>query len=76
MPKITEMWAFISEDHPDDEGIISMHTIQGWMPLVGADQARIESFRSLVEDIARQRKIKVKLVRFSVREDIEEIGSG
>lgn len=76
MPKITEISAFIAEDTgPDDEGITASWAGpgQGWMPLVGADQARIASLRPLAQQLADSQGKPIKLVRFSVREVIEVI---
>jgi hypothetical protein len=72
MPKITEMWAFISEDKDaEDEGIISAHVGMGWMPLIGADEARIRSLLPLALEIQRQTGKKVKLVKFTQRSDLQ-----
>lgn len=75
MPKITEMFAFIAEDKgPNDEGVVGMNRGSYWMPLVGADMKRAASLRSIAEGIARATGKKVKLVHFTNREDMEEIG--
>lgn len=75
MPKIDEMYAFVVEDSgPDDEGIIGMNTKGGWMPLVGADMARIESLRPIARDIAHQLGKPVKLLHFDNRMELEVIG--
>lgn len=52
MPRIEEMYAFVTEDSgPDDEGIVGMSTESGWMPLVGADMARVESLKPIARNI-------------------------
>ena len=80
MPKITEMYAFIVEDSgPEDEGVIGIQSPPGddgktiWLPLVGADMARVESLRPIARGIGRQVGKKVTLVHFSNREDLEVI---
>lgn len=74
MPKIKEILAYISEDKgPNDEGIISTPTPMGWMPLVCADDARAKSYEPLAREIAKQTGKKVKLVRFSTREDLLDL---
>lgn len=74
MPKITEMFAFIAEDEgPDDEGIIGMPMGDMVMPLVGADMERVDSLRPLAKDVGLLMGKKVKLIRFSVREDLEDV---
>ena len=74
MPRITEMFAFISEDKgPDDEGVVGMSAGQWMLPLVGADMDRVDSLRPYALDIAGKTGKKIKLVRFTNREDLEEI---
>lgn len=71
MPKIEEMYAFVAEDSgPDDEGIVGINTATGWMPLVGADMARVESLKPIAKGIAAQTGKKIKLVHFTNREDL------
>ena len=66
MPKITEMFAFICEDKgPNDEKVVA---------LVGTDMARVNSLKSYALDIAKKTGKKVKLIHFTNREDLEEIG--
>jgi len=76
MPKITEMWAYISEENgPDDEGVVAM-AIGGddrWIPFVGADEERMRSLKPQAEMTATITGRKVKLVKFSTREEIEVI---
>lgn len=74
MPKITEMYAFIAEDTgPDDEGVIGFTTSTGWIPMVGADMKRVDSLRPIATSIARDLGKRVKLIRFTNREELEEI---
>jgi hypothetical protein len=71
MPKITEMFVFITEDSgPEDEGIIGMNTGSGWMPLVGADMARVESLKTIAKNIGAMTGKSVKLIHFTQREDL------
>ncbi len=81
MPKITEMFAFIVEDKsPDDEGVIAFESRSQttgeslWLPLVGADMARVESLRRFAVGIGRQLGKKVRLCKFDNRQEIEVIG--
>ena len=80
MPRIEEMYAFIVEDTgPDDEGVIAIQSPPGndgtilWLPLVGADMARVNSLRPTAVGIARQLGKPLKLVHFSNRQDLEII---
>ncbi len=71
MPKIDEMYAFVVEDSgPDDEGILGFMTNGGWMPMVGADMARVESLKPMARDMATSLGKRVKILKFTKREDI------
>ena len=75
MPKITEMYAFIAEDKgPDDEGVVGLSVGNWLLPLVGADMARVNSLKPYALDIAQKTGKKIKLVHFTHRQELEEIG--
>lgn len=79
MPKIEVMYAYISHEKgdPDDEGVTAF--LQGpalmrqWMPMVGADEARMASLKVMAQGIANTTGQKITLVKFSVRTDLETI---
>ena len=73
MPKITEMYAFIAEEGPEDEGIVAMKVGNTFMPLVGADMDRVESLRPIAVNMANIYKTKITLAKFTTRTDLEEI---
>ncbi len=74
MPRIEEMYAFVAEDSgPDDEGIVGMNTGSGWMPLVGADMARIESLKPIARTIASETGTRIKLLHFTHREELGDV---
>lgn len=73
MPLITEMFAFVVEESPGEEGIPAVHTERGWMPLVGADMTRVDSIRGHAQRVADESGLDVRLVRFSVIEEVEII---
>ncbi len=73
MPKITEMYAFIAEDGPEDEGIVAMMVGDGWMPMVGGDMARMESLKPIAEKIAGIHGQKIIIAKFTNRVHIEDI---
>jgi len=71
MPRIEEIYAFVAEDSgPEDEGIVGMNTGDGWMPLVGADMARVESLKPIARGIAAATGKKIKILRFTQREEL------
>jgi hypothetical protein len=72
--RIKDLHAFIAVDPTDDsEGIVGIRDplTKTNEPLIGADQDRIESHRPYVAEIAKATGQPIKLVRFSVREDVE-----
>ena len=77
LEKITEIYVFASVD-TGGEGIIGQTVHMGgrdvFMPFVCADKARMEDLKPLAKEIARNAKRKVKLIRLSVREELEEYG--
>ena len=73
MPKITELYAFIAEEGPEDEGIVAMTVGDMLMPMVGTDMDRVESLRPIAENIARIYSQKIILAKFTIRTDLEEI---
>lgn len=76
MPRISEMYAFVSEDDgPEDEGVVAFldPTTGAWMPLIGADIHRVDSLRKMAQRISTATKKPIHLVRFLVREDMELI---
>ena len=75
MPKIDRILAYIAEDAgPDDEGIAAFWTQGGWVPLVGADMARMASLRPAAEMVSRDTGKRLRLVEFSTRQELEVVG--
>ena len=72
LPKIEVMYAFIATEECG-EGICAAQTSIGWMPLVGADMARVDSLRKLAQQIATKTGRTIRLCKFSVREELESI---
>jgi hypothetical protein len=73
--KITTLTAYISVDKDGEEGVLgaSLPGTDMFMPLIGADHARIVSYKPLAEQIAKASGMRVVLAQFSVRTDLEEI---
>jgi hypothetical protein len=71
---IDQMYAFVQTDPKDQtEGVIGFHTGQGWMPMVGADMDRVEYLRPMAQKIADATDTEIRLIRFTLREEIEVI---
>ena len=70
MPKIDELFAFIVEDSgPDDEGVAAQLIENVWLPMIGADLARVESLKPAARGIGLLLLFKVFLERYSVYYD-------
>lgn len=70
---IEEMFAFVVRDDDGTEGVIGAYMQTGWMPLVGADMARVESLIPAAQRVSTQINKPVHLVKFSVREELRTI---
>jgi len=70
--KIETLWAYVSENEKDDEGICGYQDprTQQWLPLIAADKERLQLLRPFAHQIAKVTKKKIKLVKFHSREDI------
>jgi hypothetical protein len=73
LPRIDHLWAFLSVDE-GGEGVIGAPLARSSLsiPMVAADEARLDSLIPLAKKISDQLNIKVRLVKFTVREEIEE----
>lgn len=75
LEKITEVYVFVSVD-VGGEGVIGMemniNNKPTFMPFVCADLDRVRSLRPIVLDMVQQTGQKMKLIKLSVREEIEE----
>lgn len=66
--RITQLWAVLSVDPADgSEGVIAFRN----HPLIASDEYRLESLRRVIPLAVAGLPAIVKLVRFSVREDLE-----
>lgn len=73
--RINEIFAYTTIDPEDDvEGIISAEAPgMGLVPLVGADIERMLSYKPVAQAAADVTGQKIKLVRFTSRQEIEEL---
>jgi hypothetical protein len=73
MPRIDAIWAFLSVDERDgNEGVMAATMGINLVPLIAADEKRLASLRPLAQNMAERFGMKVRLVKFHVREVIEE----
>jgi hypothetical protein len=72
--RLSTLTAFVAVDPADDsEGIVAANIGGMQMPLIGADDERVMQLRPYAEAAVRLSGQPVKLVRFTVREDIDTI---
>lgn len=69
---ISELWAWLAGP-VEDEGVVAVTHGELVIPLVGADRERIESYRGEVEQLRRNTGAQIRLVRWGVREVLEEL---
>jgi hypothetical protein len=72
--RIDELYAFVSSDETG-EGVVAgpLFGPGSLAPLIAADKDRLRSLIPFAEYIAVTRKIKIKLIRLTTREEITEI---
>jgi hypothetical protein len=70
--KIDGLWAWIATEDDGQEGVLGQATRIGWLPLIGADKDRIESYRDIAQGIAYL-GTHVQLVQFTTRTDLETL---
>jgi hypothetical protein len=76
MPQIESIWAFVSIDPVDgNEGVCAAPLSGVLLPMIAADEARLEMLIPMAELIVKHTGIKVKLVKFTTREEVHEYGS-
>jgi hypothetical protein len=74
MPQtIDALYAWVATEPSGDEGVCSMQLGAVHMPLIGADMDRVKSLREHAELVRQATGYPVRLVRFSRREDLEEL---
>jgi len=71
--RIKNIHAYTAIGDDNEEGIIGEQIDGTFMPFICADEARAKSLRPRAESIGKATGKKVKFVRFSIREDLEDI---
>jgi hypothetical protein len=72
--RIETLHAFVSVDPDDgDEGVIAMMRNGQWIPLVAADERRLEQYRRFAQEIAQMSGRSIRVLRFEVRVDLDLI---
>lgn len=70
--RIEHLWAWISYDD-EGEGVCGLLLNGTWVPMIAADEDRLRSLRPRAMEVAKVSGKELRLVKFSVREDLEII---
>jgi hypothetical protein len=74
MPQtIDALYAWVATEPDGGEGVCSAQIGDTHFPLVGADIDRAKSYRPYAELARKATGYPVRLVRFALREDLEEL---
>ena len=75
LPRIDAVWMAVSVDAAGNEGLCAV--LQGgvWVPLIAADERRLEWIIALAQHSALQTGKRVKVITLTVRTEIMEIPS-
>lgn len=71
--KITEMFAFLSQDENGNEGIMGAQIGGVHFPMIGAKRATIERFRASAQEAGKLTPKGIVLVQFTHRIDLEKL---
>jgi hypothetical protein len=72
--RIEQLFVFIADDGKGEEGVPAFTLPNGLViPLLGSDQARIDSLRPMAQMIANTSGQKITLYRFTKGEEMEVI---
>lgn len=72
MPKINELYAFISfDENEDDEGVMGFQDNGQWFPMIGADMDRVHAMVEIADAISLRSGKPYKLMHFQLSGEIE-----
>lgn len=73
--RIQTLHAFVAKGSDNDEALVAAKLGGTWMPLIAADEARLEQLKPLAQKVAAEAGVAVQLVRF-VRGQVVETYDG
>lgn len=72
--RINTIHVFVGLNDSDEEGICAVMAENGtWLPMIAANNRGIDDLREQAQEVANMSGRTVKLIRFAVRSDLEEI---
>ncbi len=76
--RIKHIWAALAVHADNDEGVCGFLDLRNghWVPLVAADEKRLAMIRAKARELATTQQIRIRIVRFDIRTDIETVEPG
>ena len=72
--RIDQIFVYASVDREGHEGVCAV-TIGGVSyPMIAADETRLKQLTPMAEDLAKRTGMRIRLLRFSTREEVRTIG--
>ena len=72
--KVTQVIVALVQHGDEDEAVPAVQSSMGWIPLITADPKCEEWVRAKAREIAEGSGMKIRIARFTAREDLEVIG--
>lgn len=72
-PRIDTLWAVISVDSTG-EGVVAAQVGGSWMTLTTSEERLMPMLRQVARDLASKTGKRLKLIKLTTREDVEDIG--
>jgi hypothetical protein len=74
--RIEKIWAFVSTqaDDDNDEGVVAALINGSWMPLIAADEKRLQDLMPLALEMANDTDAAIRLVCFENRRTVMTLG--
>lgn len=72
---VAALWVALTRDVDGDESVpCAFNPLGQWVPLVAADEIRLDWVRAEAERVSREQHRVIRIVKFSTRTDLEVIG--
>lgn len=73
LPRIDNLWMAVSVDDDGSEGLCAIRTDAGWLPLVAADEKRLEFIMEQARLLAHAQQRIIRIAKMGTREEIAVI---
>jgi hypothetical protein len=73
LPRINQVWMAVSVDDDGSEGVCAIRTDNGWLPLVAADEKRLEFIIEQARFLAEAQRRIIRVVKMCSREEVAVI---